>query len=302
MKNLLKPHQTLLVILLILLVVQGIVYFLLISPQQARLQEYTEDIKELRSSMSKGKWPMDAAVLDKHLAELNKEAGIGGGSRKDEKRLDRLARARSLMGSTFEARIREKFPEATTVEIFMTSGTRFAYREEYERVVKDLEAKKIYLSPERLGMGPDAHGKWYQMLMRIWTVEKLCLLAVENELVVCLEKANPGNPQNRGHQVKPVSHVVSYTPRAYFELPTSDYPYLIDFPVEIEVEGSVEACMDYLHALEAKPVCLPPIHYELFSQPPAQVQGDEDGWLKQGRIRMRLVCCSYLAPDFTSEK
>ena len=103
MKNLLKPHQILLMAALFLAGVQIAVYFLLLKPQSDTVQEITENIDELRSSMKSGKWPWDNVLLEKHLKELRKEAG--GDAKGGGKRPDRLERARKMMGGTFSANI-----------------------------------------------------------------------------------------------------------------------------------------------------------------------------------------------------
>ena len=304
MKNLLKPHQILLLVALILAGVQVAVYFLLLKPQSDAVQEITESIDDLRSTMKSGKWPWDNVLLEKHLKELRKEAG--GDAKGGGKRPDRLERARKMMGGTFHANIQKLYDPEGKTEIkivdFMANATRLDYQAEYDRVDKALKQRNIFLSKEVLGIGPDAQGTYmYQMLMRIWTVEKLCQLAAENELAVCMENGTAKNV-GRGRGVKPIAHIVSYLPRAYYELPISERPYLIDFPVEIDVEGTLEACMDYLHALDSDTVCMPPIHYEIISNPPTEKKGDDEGWVKLGKVRMRLVCSSYLTPEYTFSK
>ena len=300
MKNLLKPHQILLMAALLLAGVQIAVYFLLLKPQGDAVKEINENIDELRSTMKSGKWPWDNVLLEKHLKELRKEAG--GDAKGGGKRPDRLERARKMMGGTFAANIQKLYGTEVKIADFMANATRLDYEAEYDRVEKALGQRNIFLSKEVLGIGPDAQGIYmYQMLMRIWSVEKLCLLATENELKVCLEKGAARNA-GRGRGVKPTAHIVSYLPRAYFELPISERPYLIDFPVEIDVEGTLEACMDYLHALDSDTVCMPPVHYEIISNPPASIKGDEEGWIKLGEVRMRLVCPSYLTPEYTFSK
>ena len=277
MNKLLKQHQYILVAIGGVLLVQILAYLFLMRPKSASVKELKDNIEELRSSMASGQWTADSEALEQHLNTLRSEA------EKSKGKSSNLQKAQALMGKTFLEKIKQE--GYVNVTDFMENATLLNYRKAYDVVLRELRARYVLLAPIVLGIGqdPPEDSFKYQCLMRLWTAELLCRLALDSGLKIAME--------NKGGRVKlNVSSVATLEPCGYFELPISERPYLIEFPVEITVMGGVRECLAYLDSLNGDGVFLPPVSFEIFALPPVAGRTAQGG-----RLKMHLVCSSFLA-------
>ena len=171
----------------------------------------------------------------------------------------------------------------------MSNVSRLDYQSEYNRVTTSLAEKEILLDASVLNLNEDMPTPYiYQCMMQIWTVEKLVDLALTSGVTIT---TLPERRRGQGRVAK-----ISVEPmQAYFLSPQNEQPYLLEFPVKLSIEGTLESCMGFIDSLTGEGVFMPPRHFEIFAFPPANNEAGEDGLFKSGSLRLNLVCPSYLA-------
>ncbi len=290
MNRLLKQHQYILLAVAGVLLVQILAYLFVMRPKSESVKDLKEGIEELRSSMTNGQWTADSEALEQHLNMLRSEAEKGKGKSSN------LQKAQTLLGKTFLEKIKQE--GYVNVTDFMENATLLNYRKAYDVVMRELRARYVLLAPNVLGIGqdPPEDSFKYQYLMRLWTAELVCRLALDSGLAIGMETKS-----GRGVKVN-ISSVATLEPIGYFELPTSERPYLIEFPVEIMVEGTLDSCIKFIKGMDTENVYLAPVKYEIFALPPEGNEANEKGMLKHGRLRMKMTCSSFLVPENKKEK
>ena len=280
MKNWLKIHQILLVILLFALFGEGVVYLLFLLPKSDELSELRSDVDSLQDRLRGSKWPLEAEKLERYLAELDKEYK-GKGSALTQRSAEALQRA----NATFLSKITSEYGNQ---EEFMSNVSRLDYQSEYNRVLTSLGEKNIRLDSAVLNMSEEVPTPYiYQCMVQIWTVEKLVSLALESGLEISAAS-------DRRRSQPPIAKCTVEPMRAYFANPSSERPYLLEFPVTIGVEGPLDLCLAYLDRLCGDGVFMPPKQFEVFAKPPATKEAGEDGNYKSGSLILNLTCSSYM--------
>ena len=282
MKNWLKIHQVLLVILIFAVLIQGVVYLLFLSPKGEELDDLRSDVDKLQERLRGSNWPLDAEKLERYLAALEKEYK---GSQKDSALTARSAEALRLANTTFLPKISSEYGN---VEEFMSNVSRLDYQSEYNRVTTSLAEKGIVLDATVLNLNEDMPTPYiYQCMIQIWTVEKLAELALaSNVSIATLPERRRGQGRVAKISVEPM--------RAFFLSPQNEQPYLLEFPVKLSIECTLETCMDFVDRLTGDNVFMPPKQFEIFALPPANNEAGEDGFFKSGALHVNLTCPSYL--------
>ena len=289
MKNWLKIHQVLLAILFFAILAQIIVYFLVLSPKGEELGDLKNDVDKLQERLRGSNWPLDAKKLEGYLAALEKE---NKGSQKSSALTARSAEALRQANATFLPKISSEYGN---VEEFMSNVSRLDYQSEYNRVTTSLAEKGIVLDATVLNLNEDMPTPYiYQCMIQIWTVEKLAELAMESNVSIATL------PERRRGQGRVA--IISVEPMlAYFLSPQNEQPYLLEFPVKLSLEGTLETCMGFIDRLTRDNIFMPPRQFEIFALPPANNEAGEDGLFKSGSLRVNLVCPSYLVIDKKNE-
>ncbi len=282
MKNWLKIHQVLLAILLFAILAQVIVYFLVLSPKGEELEDLKSDVDKLQERLRGSNWPLDAQKLERYLGALEKEYK---GSQKDSALTARSAEALRQANATFLQKISSEYGN---VEEFMSNVSRLDYQSEFNRVTTSLAEKGIVLDASVLNLNEDMPTPYiYQCMMQIWTVEKLVELALDSNVTLA---TLPERRRGQGRVAK-----ISVEPMlAYFLSPQNEQPYLLEFPVKLSIEGTLETCMGFIDRLTGDGIFMPPRNFEIFALPPANNEAGEDGLFKSGSLCVNLTCPSYL--------
>lgn len=282
MKNWLKIHQVLLAALLFAVLAQVIVYFLVLSPKGEELEELQADVDKLQERLRGSKWPLDAEKLERYLAALEKEYK---GSQKDSALTARSAEALRQANATFLQKISSEYGN---VDAFITNVFRVDYQSEYNRVTTSLAEKGVLLDASVLNLSEDMPTPYiYQCMMQIWTVEKLVELALDSNVALAtLPERRRGQGRVANISVEPMI--------SYFLSPQNEQPYLLEFPVKISIECTLETCMGFIDRLTGDGVFMPPRNFEIFALPPANNEAGDDGLFKSGDLRVNLTCPSYL--------
>lgn len=292
MKNWMKVHQALAVALFLLIVVQILIYVFVIGPRKEELSEVKDSIASQMSRLKGAEYSLDAEKLKAYLERLKKElegkSGTGIAIRANSE--EALKKA----GETFLPQIIRDYGK---VSDFIQNVSRLDYQSEYNRIVLDWAGKGVKLSPEILNLSEDTQTPYtYQIMLSIWTVDKLLSLAGESKLAVAEDNSfakRRGKGGNTSHAMVTVK-----TMKAYFASPKDEKPYLLEFPVQITLKGELNSCLDFLERLNGEGVFLPARSFEIFAEPPAKIVSNQQGKIESGQLRMKLECSSFLVPTF----
>lgn len=282
MKNWMKIHQILLAALVFAVLGLLVVYFLVFSPKKQELEEVQSEVSRLQERLRGSVWPLDADRLERFLVELEKEYK---GDQKSSALTAHSAEALRKASATFLSKITSEYGN---LEDFMAAVSRLDYQSEYNRVLTTLSEKGVKLEPSVLNMNEDMPTPYmYQCMIQIWTVEKLAEIALKSgvELSTYPERKR-GQGQIARISVEPM--------RAFFASPSNERPYLLEFPVKLSIEGTLDSCMGFIDRLCGDDVFIPPKQFEIFSFPPMKNERGEDGFFKGGQLRMNLTCASFL--------
>ncbi len=285
--TLLKPHKILLAIAAALLLAEGALLFLVLLPAAEDLEYQREDVEANFSKLKSKSWPIDGQKLEEFLRQM--EAMYDG--KGNAPTINSQAQAALRKASdTFQSKILQDYG---TLDDFRRGISRLDYQSEYVRISKELQERGVRLSPAVLKLTDEpATVHIYQPAMSIWTVERVVKLALEHQLTVPMETA----PAQKKAPGRSDAAVTALPMRAWFETQLSPSPYLLEFPVRIVVQGTLEKCNGYLAALQNEETFLPVRAFELPALPPPMATEGEDGRLRAGPVRMTLEICSYLSP------
>lgn len=284
MKDWLKIHQILFVLLIFLILAQCLCAFFILKAHKEELAEVEDDLATMHSRLRKVDMPLDADKLESFLNTLKKELeGKAGGDSKSLRRLGNDAFSRA--GATFSEQIEKGYG---SVADFIKNVSKLDYQSEYNRILTELKEKKVLLSPDVLTLKEEMPTPYnYQPLIQIWSVEKIVNACLESGIAIC-------SVESGGRKKSNVAQVSVLPMKAYFVSADSLRPYLLEFPVSISVEGSIEQCYALLDSLNTDKLFIPPTAFELYALPPSGVAGGDDGFLKSGVIRMKLVCSAFV--------
>lgn len=274
MNGWLKAHKILLGCFLLAFALQLAFMYFIVSPIREEFSEIQSNVQLIEGRLRGSQWPMEPDRLKAYIAELQLEKdGSGGKAALARNSRDALNRCQV----TFMKKITAEHGD---LEGFMRNASRIDYQSDYNRILADYAKRGVRLEPQVLNLSEEMATQYiYQSVMQLWTVDKLLGMALDNGLELGKADGAPG--------VKAASMVSVRPMKAYFLNVGDERPYLLEFPVEIGVSGSLASCLNFVEGLNAGEVFLPPVSFEVFSMPP-------DGGHDAGFIRMRLVCSSFL--------
>ncbi|MBR0459781.1 MAG: hypothetical protein IJJ26_11145 [Victivallales bacterium] len=283
MGNWLKAHKILAAVALFLAALEVLFVFFVLLPLQEEMEDVHSDVESKFAQLKDHKWPMDGQKLQAYLNELQSSLdgkGKGKGASRSVREISQEALNKA--SGTFKGLLTQNYG---SVADFLRGVSRLDYQAEYVRITKELKERGVTLSPSTLHLGEDVNTPYiYQSVMQLWTVERLVLLALDNGLAF----APAPNLRNAAAavMVQPVC--------AWFETSQQTVPYLVEFPIRLVVEGTLENCEKFLDGLQEGENFLPVRRFEVQSVPP-QLQGDSSEKLLPCKIRMTLECSSFLA-------
>lgn len=324
-----ERHRTLLVALFLLLVL-GVIYgMFFLRPQWNAYSELVTECASVDKKLSESPWPKDSARLksllqtyEQNLRGMKKSAKAGAGAAEapdvftvDPRDLGLQDKAEMVMKHAtgmFNQNITNAYGD---VGNFVTKASQTEYKDLYDRTDSMLQGMRVVLEPSIFGMDEStAEPEKYQMILKLWTVQEVVRLARENKLRVATEpsliRAGLGRPSK-----------ISALPMISYNLdPQDKVPYLLEFPVRLEVEGSLENFIKFIQSLQTEDCFLPMKQMELLAEqpPPAQqIRVEYDGTVSRvfrtprgevkrpsgtnGVLEMRnisavVVCSSFFRP------
>lgn len=321
-----EQHRTLLVVVFLLLVVAVLYGMFFLMPQWNAYAELLSEYASVDKKLSESPWPKESGRLNSLLQSYQqvldgmKKSGKDGAAAanvfavdpRDHGLRDKAELVMKHATGMFTQKITDAYGDAT---IFMTKASQTEYKDIYDRTDSELQGWKVVLEPSIFGMDEStAEPEKYQMILKLWTVRELVRCARENNLRIAtdpsLARAGLARPSK-----------VSVLPMISYCLdPRDKEPYLLEFPVRLQVEGTVDNFIKFVQSLQTEECFLPMKQMELLAeqpQPALQIQVDPDGTVNRvfktprgevkrpaganGQLELRnitavVVCSSFFRP------
>ncbi|MBR0459004.1 MAG: hypothetical protein IJJ26_07190 [Victivallales bacterium] len=283
-----KCHKNLAGIAFLLFVACVILAVVRLRPAWNTYQETREERESLEAKLKASRWPKDSARLNALLQEYDKKlkkdtgSGVGLIQQTDEV----LKKATSL----FLPRITGEYG---SVADFMQKASQTEYKDQFDRLDNYLLGKQIQLDPVVYGLNESTSEPYkYQMLLKLWTTQAVVDCALQSGLKV-VHKRNPNGPQIS-------AQIVAMPMRPYILSVNNETPYLMEFPVQLEVRGSMANVSKFIDSLSSDGRFLPMVKMELSVQSPGwgkkPAKPDRDGHIRTHQVTARVVCSSFFIP------
>ena len=288
-----ERHRMLLIVSLLLAVTCGLyVYFILKPVWQEHCQAQAE-MAGLNAKMKQTIWPSDPDRLDALLSEyrkrLEKDNGTGRGQIEDTKKLLELA------SSMFDELIVREYGSKAD---FIAKASQTEYKDQFDKLDTYLQGKGISLDPALFGLNElSSEDENYSMLLKLWTAKAVvdCVIASGMKLT---------NARLPGSKARPSAQLKVLNAKAYYVNDKSAQPYLVEYPVFVEVSGSMRQLASLADNLFAKGTFLPMTQLEIVAVlPPGgkQPKPNKGEYLTRDSVIARIVCSSFFVLDGSSQ-
>ena len=258
-----------------------LVLWLLVFPGLRRLKAMRQDIDAVRTELEKSGVQLDEAVLSRHISDCI--ANLAG----DEARpglVDIAGNAMALAAQTFADEINAAYTgdvgansRQTAVEKFVEGSTRIDYKVLYDRVSSECANYEVDISQATISPDEDSNEPVYQLMLKLWTIRCLVRQAAENGLAVETAK---GNLQGL-RALRSIAYVNEGSERTY----------LLELPVLLRLNGSLENFISFAKGLQKEGRFLPIKSIEIHSEPPGDFPPGERRELSN--LHFRIVCSAF---------
>ena len=286
-------HKILLASALIVIAAQIAVYVYVLRPEQHGVDKAAGMLNSSKSDLRKNNWPANIGILNSIKNEYKAKLE---GDDEEEKSISMLYdMAMKRAGATFSKKIEKEY---SGLMEFRRNASRLDYQAEHSRVFSDVAKRGFVLDPSSVGLDLEAPSPYiYQLMLQLWTMEKLLNLAAGAGLTLQAPETQPR--QAKGRRMQSNSNEVQQSsvyvqPMKAYMVKDRTMPYLAEFPVALKLKGNLNSLMDFLNKLQGDELFLPVSAFEIFAVPPAKIAGGADGELVSGTMHFNLVCSSFL--------
>lgn len=283
--RLLPQHRTALAILGFLFLGAAVLHWFLIRPLKTEYAENAEDITQRETRLQRTGLPLDSTLLEKEIrlleAQLNGVSGQPGILETTRIVLDSATRM-------FMDRVSAQYGSA---EQFRRNADRVSFQADYSRIYLKLAERDVHLAPSILGISDESPSPYiYQLLLRIWTAERLADLAHEAGLAV--DTVEGTEVVHNGTKGK-AADIRLLDVRGHTLDEDDKLPYLIELPVQASLRGNLPQVKAFLRKLTTDGNFLPASRVELFTDDPA-IDGYHDGRnVRVDGLRLRVTCSAF---------
>ncbi|MGI6356328.1 MAG: hypothetical protein GX937_04970 [Lentisphaerae bacterium] len=290
-----ERHRTLLGVIFLLVIATVLFGMMRLHPTWVAYDEARSDHARVEKKLEESQWPRDSErmrkLLDNYQAILNGRKGGDPGLKKN------VADAMKKATSMFEVQIKKEYgvsPEDSGIVNFMEKASQIEYKDQFNRLYTELEGKGVRLDQPVFGMDESTSEPFkYQMRLKLWTVEALANLVLKNNLRFTRESGAGSRSRNNP------SMITVLPMRAYVIDKNDKAPYLLEFPVRMEIQGSMANFANFVNALQEEGVFLPMSQMEMrtvlpnLRQPPKANQDDE---MVLQNVVVTVVCSAFFRP------
>ena len=286
-------HKILCGVALLLVAAQIAVYFYVLGPEQKKVKKEFSSLTSSKSLLRKNNWPANIGVLTAIKNDYKEKLE---GDDEDNKSIAALYdMAMKKAGASFLAKIEKEY---SSLHEFRRNASRLDYQAEHNRVFSDIAKRGFVLDPNAVGVDENSSSSYiYQLMLQLWTLEKVLNLAADAGLSLQTQGAIPKQARGRSSRDSSgnenQSSVVVHPMKAYM-VKSSPTPYLAEFPVSLKLKGTLSSLMVFLKSLQGDDVFLPVSSFEIFALPPSKNNAGSNGNQQSENMYFNLVCSSFL--------
>ncbi len=290
-----SQHRNLLLIVLFLLIAFAAVGYIRVYPRWVEYTEIRDEKASIEAKLIKSEWPKDPERLKSILSlltkRLEKDNGNNNGKGLKAETEEVMAKATSM----FNERI---INEYESIGDFIQKASQTEYKNQYDVLDSYLQGKNINLDNTIFGMDvATSEPLKYQMLLKLWTVKEVVDCALQAKLFV-ISIPSPSGGRGKTASMRTVKPMQSY----YINNNDAN-PYLLEFPIYIELRGTLENFSKFTDILFSEGRFLPLSKIELAALPPSlKAQPDKQGNIYSRIITARVTCSSFFLPQTPPQK
>jgi len=272
MKAKLNKYHILAVAMIIFLGGTIIFYKWSVLPLQQKVEKQTKTIRSKISRIKGEGYPLQHERLRVTLKRKKTQL---------KEIQDKSQEFRRLIINTFSKRIKENFGQEAVrhPETFERYVTRLDYQEFYNDIISKWKSRGIVLKNPVLNLGKNSVSKnIYRMVLKIWTLDTILDLALEEKLKVLSKRPQPKSrateesavtsEKSKAGAEKETISCISLLPVRKYHLTEQDAtPYLLEFPLSMEVQCTTNQLLAFLEKLDSEKLFIALNHIEIKKQP-----------------------------------
>lgn len=270
-------HQLLLAIAGLGFLAFAAAHFLVIRPIAADVKKLRQTVDTTSTELRARGWPLDVERLEVFARTKAKERDIAA-------RLKGQVIAKTSGG--FMDKIAPLYEDR---ESFQRRATRLDYQEEFQRVIRKLEGRGVLINKEILDLSETSMApQTYQLILHLWALEAIIDRVLAHELAPMTIEHTPLSAT--GQPLTPVkgAAISIADPQAYLLSADAPGPYLLEFPVRLRVQGTIDKLHGFLQAAPSGDRFLTVTGLEVTKPLPGRHQ-------QQELLEINLECsCFYL--------
>jgi hypothetical protein len=283
--RLLPQHRTAFAVLGILLVAAAATYWFLVRPLRAAINDNRQQVAKKEKRLQRTGQPLDSQLLEREISRLQAELDGTGGK---PGLVSTTQRVLDTATSMFADRVKERYGSP---ELFRRDADRVFFQSDFSRISLKLGKRGAPLAPTVLGISDESPSPYiYQLILQIWTVERLADLADEAGLKIA--PVDDVEVTFQGHKTKGADIRLPEL-RAYFLNESDALPYLLEIPIQTTVVGKLDQVKSFLRQLTANGNFLPASHVEIKADDPARAVYHKGRQVTVTGVRATVQCSSF---------
>ncbi len=289
-------HRNLLLIVLFAAIAFAAIAYIRLYPLWTEYTELRDEKASIEEKLLKSEWPKDPDRLNALLKQFSKRLDKDNGNDNDKGLIAETQDVIQKATSMFDDLIVNEY-ESTAV--FIQKASQTDYKDQFNTLDTSLNGIGINIDNTVFGMSETTTEPLkYQMLLKLWTVRKIIDCALEAKMAV----VSRPSPSGQGKRVA----MITVKPMLSYYINANDAePYLLEFPVYIELVGTLEHFSKFMDSLFTDERFLPMSQLELTANPPSlrnPPKPDKAGDIYSRIITARITCSSFFLPQAPPQK
>ena len=263
-----------------------LLHILVIRPNIQEAREMRSELAGKEKRLSKSKWPMQKESLEKILADG--KARLEGRDGLKSKSGEAMKLACSALTGRMTAHGYDKTSD------FMGGVLNSQFQQEFSEMQTRFEQRGIHVAPEVLNLSQRSKSKYnYQLLLQCWCVDMLADMVGKSGLHFRTHESIQATALDGRRKA---AALISVQPVTAFVLDEKKdgKPFLLEFPVRLGVEGTLEQVTAFLRQLNVSGQFFGVRGFEIMAPPPAKVSGEQDGVKGETTLRLNIECSAFL--------
>ena len=270
-----QMHKNLATLVLFAVLAFTVGYIIFIRPKQKDVARLQAEADELQKTLQAKGWPLDGTRLESLFDERSREL---------KRLVDRSNEIPGQSTAMFDIKIKKDFESR---EGFRNNVTRLDFQEQFIQIEQAFKEKGVVFYPAVLNLSENTDSPYtYQLMLQLWTLQAILDLALTNDLRPLLVNPPKVEGASRDGNIR-VSQVTVLPLKAYFTSAEEKEPYLLEFPIQLVVQGKLSGLVGFLRALHADDNFYPVTNLELRKAVPGRNRALAD------QIEADIQCSSF---------